>query len=125
MTPRHARSALSGSLAVLAGLGLIAAQSASGAAVTRIAAGASPVQIAQTVAVFRRDLGPLNPDTGGSGALPGRREVTWDEVPDAVADPVRLPADFFSATVPRGLTVASPGGGPRVSMDADAPPDAD
>ena len=119
------RSALSGALAVLAGLGLMAAESASAAPVPRIAAGASPAQIAQTVAVFRRDLGPLNPDTGGAGALPGRREVTWDEVPDAATDPARLPADFFSATVPRGLTVASPSGGPRVSMDGDAPPDAD
>ena len=82
---------------LLAGLPL----AASAAPVTYFAAGGSAAAVQGTVDVFRADLGMLNPNTPGS-AGDGRREINWDGVPDTLAAPSLLPADFFNVNSPRG-----------------------
>jgi hypothetical protein len=68
----------------------------------------------------------LGPDNGGGpkGDPAGRRELNWDKVPDAVAAPKLLPADFFNAKVApraRGAVLETPGEGVAVSADGDNP----
>lgn len=52
---------------------------------------------------------------GGTSAGPNgdfgglRREINWDGVPDARADPNLLPADFFNVNSPRGVVFSTPG----------------
>lgn len=71
--------------------------------------------VSAAVAQFRALLGePLNPNTAGEKPA-GRREVNWDGVPAAVTNTNAFPGDFFNATSPRGLLLASSGTGLRVS----------
>lgn len=79
--------------------------------------------IAPAVARYRALLGP---DNGGApgGDPDGRREITWDGVPDGLASPNTYPRDFFNAkTAPRarGALLSTPGTGLRVSADSDNP----
>lgn len=107
-------------LALTVALG--ASHPAAAAPVERAAAGTAPRQIEPTVDAFRADLGPLNTD-GSTGVVPGRREVTWEDVPDALTQPAILPPEFYAGR--RGLLVKTPSGDQRVSMDGDDPVDAD
>lgn len=75
---------------------------------------------------FRQLLGA---DNGGAPtARPqGRRELTWDKVPDRLAAPNALPADFFNANQAprgRGALLETPGRNVAVSADGDNPADA-
>jgi len=70
------------------------------------AAGADASDIASTVDAFRATIGPA------------RREINWDGVPDGLADPGLLPADFFNTTSPRGVLFSTPGAGFLVSANA-------
>jgi hypothetical protein len=77
--------------------------------------------IAPQVEEFR-DLFGL--DNGGSpeGSPEGRREINWDAVPDGLAAPNALPADFFNATEApraRGAVLETPGDHVAVSARAD------
>ncbi|MBJ7328365.1 MAG: hypothetical protein JHC95_00620 [Solirubrobacteraceae bacterium] len=75
------------------------------AAVTRVAAGPNAAAIQDKVDQFRADLGANN---GVGGAfLSGRREINWDGVPDAFAEPNALPFDFFNVNSPRGVVFQS------------------
>lgn len=79
--------------------------------------------ITPAVERFRSLLGP---DNGGApgGDPNGRREITWDGVPDSLASPHAYPSTFFNgATAPRarGAVLTTPGTGLRVSADGDNP----
>ena len=90
-----------------------------GAAVVRIDSGPDALAIINTIQQFRADLGNLNPNVVGS-FLTGRREINWDGVPDDLAAPNSLPADFFNVNSPRGVVLAG-GATLQVSADSDNP----
>jgi hypothetical protein len=79
--------------------------------------------ISPSVQKFRRLLGSNN---GGGPArhTGGRRELSWDAVPDQFAAPNALPASFFnagSAPRARGAVLKTPGDHVAVSADANNP----
>jgi hypothetical protein len=92
-----------------------------GAPVTFSAAGSNTVAIQATVDAFRSALGTLNPNVAGSFGS-GRREINWDGVPDALAAPNNLPANFFNVNSPRGVIFSTPGSGFQVSANAGVAP---
>jgi hypothetical protein len=87
------------------------------AAITFSASGTSPAGILATVDAYRTDLGTLNANVAGSFGS-GRREINWDGVPDALAAPNSLPANFFNLNSPRGVVFATPGTLVEVSANA-------
>jgi len=82
--------------------------------------GSSPAGIQATVDAYRLDLGTLNPNVAGSFG-DGRREINWDGVPDALAAPNNLPANFFNVNSPRGVVFTTAGTGFQVSANAVKP----
>jgi hypothetical protein len=86
-----------------------------------VVTGAGDIQI--KVDQFR---GVLGPDNGGapSGDPEGRREINWDAVPDELAAPDALPADFFNSKqdpTARGALLETPGDHVAVSADSENP----
>jgi len=66
---------------------------------------------------FRTDLGG-GTVAGANGSFGGaRREINWDGVPDAFADPNNLPANFFNVNSPRGVVFTTDGFAFRISRD--------
>lgn len=79
--------------------------------------------ITKVVNLYRSLLGPDNGGTPGSRGA-GRREISWDKVPDELAAPNFLPPDFFNApTAPRarGAVLHTPGPGVMVSANSKNP----
>lgn len=72
------------------------------APVVRQGSGANTAALQAIVDQFRTDLGGANNGVGGSFTS-GRREINWDGVPDAFAEPNDLPIDFFNVNSPRGV----------------------
>src|SRR5262245_10357139 len=73
------------------------------------AAGANAAAITPTRDAFRVAVGG-GTVAGANGSFGGvRREVNWDGVPNNLADPNLLPADFFNVNSPRGLVYTTPG----------------
>ncbi len=72
------------------------------APVVRQGTGANTAALQAIVDQFRADLGGANNGVGGSFTS-GRREINWDGVPDANAEPNNLPEDFFNVNSPRGV----------------------
>ncbi|HEX6034825.1 MAG TPA: hypothetical protein VFY83_10340, partial [Anaerolineales bacterium] len=80
--------------------------------------------IAAVVEEYRNLLGPDNGVEPGSKGPAGYREINWDGVPDELAAPNFLPADFFNAPESpraRGAFFSTPGEGIQVSADSDNP----
>src|SRR4051812_4587408 len=101
--------------------GLVLVFSGVDAQVVRSASGADPAAIQSTVDAFRTALGTLNGVVPGSAGS-GRREINWDGVPDALAAPNNLPANFFNVNSPRGAVFSTPGAGFQVSGNAGIAP---
>ncbi len=74
------------------------------------AAGRNARAIQAAVDAYRQDLGEM------------RQEINWDGVPDNLAAPNLLPADFFNTTVPRGVVFSTRGSGFQVSANAGVAP---
>jgi len=82
------------------------------------AAGADAAAITPTRDSFRAAVGG-GTVAGANGSFAGvRREINWDGVPDAQADPNPLPATFFNSTSPRGVVFSTPGTGFLASANA-------
>src|SRR5688500_5327240 len=79
---------------------------AAAAPVVRQGSGANAAALQPIVDQFRADLGGVNNGIGGSFTS-GRREINWDGVPDASAEPNNLPPNFFNVNSPRGLVFNS------------------
>jgi hypothetical protein len=77
------------------------------------AAGITPTRDAFRTAVGGGTTAGANGSFGGA-----RREINWDGVPDAKADPNPMPADFFNTTSPRGAVFSTPGTGFLVSANS-------
>ena len=103
---------------IATGLAALAVTSAPASALA-IFSGSGPTaaSIQPSVDNFRASLGTLNPNVAGSFGT-GRREINWDGVPDALAAPNFLPADFFNSNSPRGVIFSTPGTGLQVSANA-------
>jgi hypothetical protein len=74
------------------------------------AAGTSAQAIQSAVEAYRQDLGD------------NRQEINWDGVPDNLAAPNLLPADFFNTIAPRGVVFSTRGTGFQVSANAGVGP---
>jgi hypothetical protein len=93
-----------------------------GAAIQVFSDNGNVTMVGETVTAFRDALGTLNPNTPANFA-DGRREINWDGVPDASADPNPFPGDFFNGTTAgraRGIQFSTPGTGFLVSANAGA-----
>jgi hypothetical protein len=82
------------------------------------AAGVDAAAITPTRDAFRTAIGG-GAVAGPHGSFGGvRREINWDAVGDAFADPNALPANFFNVNSPRGAVFSTPGTGFMVSANA-------
>jgi len=70
--------------------------------------------ITGVVRAFQAALGEPN-NGAGAAAATGRREVNWDAVPAGQTNTNTFPLNFFNSNSTRGLVMATPGTGLRVS----------
>jgi hypothetical protein len=83
-------------------------------------------EVPEIVETYREALGGDNNGGRSGSQRSGRREINWDGVPDQLAAPNYLPADFFNAPNEpraRGAVFSTPGTGIQVSADSDNPTD--
>src|SRR5438093_3403006 len=102
---------------VLAAVFGLVSSTALAAAVTFSGTGANAASLQTTVDAYRTALGTLNANVAGSFPS-GRREINWDGVPDALAAPNNLPANFFNVNSPRGVVFSTAGTAFQVSATA-------
>jgi hypothetical protein len=104
--------------ALVAALGILASAPTAALPIVFEGAGAAPADITPARDAFRAAIGG-GTVAGPNGSFGGlRREINWDGVPDAFADPNLLPANFFNTVSPRGAVFATPGTGFMVSANA-------
>jgi hypothetical protein len=106
--------------AIAASLGMLLAPAswADPVITTFEAAGADAAAITPTRDAFRVAIGG-GTTAGANGSFGDlRREINWDGVPAAFADPNLLPANFFNVNSPRGVVFGTPGTGFLVSANA-------
>ena len=97
---------------------VLTAATSQAAFITFESAGANPAAITPTRDAFRAAVGG-GAVAGANGSFGGvRREINWDGVPNALADPNALPANFFNVNSPRGVVFSTPGSGFLVSANA-------
>lgn len=97
---------------------LLLAPAAGASLITFEAAGANPAAISPMRDAFRAAVGGGSV-AGANGSFGGlRREINWDGVPEARADPNPLPGNFFNVNSPRGAVFSTPGSGFLVSANA-------
>lgn len=111
------------SLAVVSAVAAICASPAASATPTAIVFESSGINAAAITPMrdaFRSAIGG-GVVAGANGSFGGvRREINWDGVPDARADPNLLAANFFNVNSPRGVVFSTPGSGFLVSANAGA-----
>lgn len=91
---------------------------ASATVITVFSAAGDLATVTATRDAFRAAIGG-GTTAGANGSFGGvRREINWDGVPDARADPFLLAADFFNTFSPRGVVFDTPGTGFMVSANA-------
>jgi hypothetical protein len=64
---------------------------------------------------FQAAIGGADNGSGTGTHASGFRTINWDGVPDALATPHLLPANYFNTTSPRGVLLLTPGTGVEVS----------
>jgi hypothetical protein len=121
--PITSRASLPRRFGVAAAFVAAAAAASSAATATPVSAifesaGANAAAITPTRDAFRSAIGGGNV-AGANGSFGGvRREINWDGVPNALADPALLPGNFFNTNSPRGAVFTTPGTGFLVSSNA-------
>ena len=115
--PDHLRQMLQ----FVLGIALLAMATPSQGFILFEAAGLNAAAITPTRDAFRATVGG-GTTAGANGSFGGvRREINWDGVPDAFADPNLLPSNFFNFNSPRGVVFSTPGTGFLVSANAGQP----
>jgi hypothetical protein len=64
---------------------------------------ATGADIPAAIDAFRAALGGADNGVTPGPLLTGRREITWDDVPDTLATPNAIPYDYYVNTSPRGF----------------------
>ncbi len=92
------------------------------AQVVTSATGTTAASITSARDAFRNSVGG-GTVAGANGSFGGvRREINWDGVPDTMAAPNNLAANFFNSNSPRGAVFSTPGSGFQVSANAGVAP---
>lgn len=108
-------------ISALSAISSASAWAASGAFNSFQSAGPHAADITAERDAFRLALGGGS-TPGANGSFGGvRREINWDAVPNAKADPSFLPNNFFNVNSPRGVVFSTPGDGFLVSANAGQP----
>jgi hypothetical protein len=101
---------------------LAAAQAVSAAPVEFAVAGSNPAEVQPTFQALRDAIGGNNNGAVSNVVFTtGRREINWDGVPDTVAAPNLMPANFFNANSKRGAVFFTPGTGFQISAKTGNP----
>jgi hypothetical protein len=80
--------------------------------------GVGQTDVTTAIATFKAAIGGSDNGTTLGTPATGFRQVTWDDVPDALAAPSELPGDFYVTTSPRGMRLNGRGYVPMLQVSA-------